>query len=143
LVRKCVKRIHMQFDALKLIFRLALLVVSCTLAACTSISQQQEIPISQVVDDVKVGKITKIIAHEDSNEILVCYDPACMERKLSIKEDAPIHRILMDFGISPDKIPLIEVQRGNGFGESTGFWLGFAAASALAVVIGIVSRRPK
>src|SRR5436853_2560767 len=45
-----------------------------------------EIPISQVVADVKAGKVSKIITHKESDNITICYDSACTpsEQKTAI-----------------------------------------------------------
>src|SRR6476646_10872233 len=74
-------------------------------------SNNQE-TISQVVTDVKAGKVEKIIAHEETNDITVCYDNSCTTTKTSVKDGTDsLQKYLIEAGVAADKVPAIEVQK--------------------------------
>src|SRR5947209_13408338 len=87
----------------------------------------QPIAISQVVQDVNKGIVTKIEVHEDSSEIKVCYDPAttCHDYKTSLKEPQDsIYDVLQRAGVSADKLngsahnsPIIQVEPAQAWGN--------------------------
>jgi cell division protease FtsH len=78
-----------------------------------------EIAISRVVDDVKAGRVAKIVGSEESNKIRVCYgDPECkgevktsvMERNLSLNE------LLSSNNVPREVWPVIEVEPAQAWG---------------------------
>src|SRR6476661_3902923 len=77
-----------------------------------------QIPISQVVADVKAGKVDKIIAHEETNDITVCYDSQCTTSKTSVKDGTDsLSKYLADNNVPSEKQPTIEVQKAAQWGN--------------------------
>ncbi|MEP6774797.1 MAG: ATP-dependent metallopeptidase FtsH/Yme1/Tma family protein, partial [Chloroflexota bacterium] len=97
----------------------------------------QEIAISQVAKDVNQKLVTKIIAHEDSGDIKVCYDSdaACRNYKTSlIQPQDSIYTVLKNAGVSPDNMALVtvDVEAAQAWGNYLGL-LGFLLPTLILV----------
>ncbi len=100
----------------------------------------EEIPISQVAQDVNAGKVTKIEAREDSSEITVCYDApdSCKNFKTSLKEPQDsIYGVLEKAGVSKDRLlgpdaVVIEVEPAQSWGSLLSI-LGFLLPTLILV----------
>ncbi len=119
------------------IIMVAMLVLFFTFVSQRPSSQQ--IPISQVVADVSAGKVTKIITHEDSNDITVCYDPGCTatEQKTSIREGTTdMQKYLLEGGAPPERVRavVIDSQRAAQWGSVLGI-MGFLFPTLLLVAV--------
>ncbi|MBF6614139.1 MAG: ATP-dependent zinc metalloprotease FtsH, partial [Chloroflexi bacterium] len=85
----------------------------------TQRSPSASIPISDVIKDATNGKIVKIIAHEDSNDLTICYSTDCKgdQEKTSTQEpNTAITKVLQDAGVKPESMPIIEVQKASSWG---------------------------
>src|SRR2546423_3973777 len=123
------------------IIMVAMLVLFFTFVGQRPSSQQ--IAISDVVKEVKQGQVAKIITHEENNDIVICKDPQCSpgEQQTSVKEGtADIQKYLIDAGVSPDKLPQIEVQKAAAWGSYVGI-LGFLLPTLILVAVFVFMMR--
>lgn len=105
----------------------------------------QEIPISEVATAVNNKQVTKIIAHEDSGDIKVCYDAgsACLNYKTSlIQPQDSIYTVLKNAGVSADKLApvTVEVQAAQAWGSYVGL-LGFLLPTLILVGVFVFMMR--
>ncbi|MDQ6694298.1 MAG: AAA family ATPase, partial [Chloroflexota bacterium] len=91
--------------------------------------------ISDVVRDVKLGKVVQIIAHEDSNAITVCYDPDCKNFKNAQREpDKALSDTFKNYGLTGDQIAAagIKTEKSSNWGSYIGI-LGFLLPTLVLV----------
>ena len=89
-------------------------------------SRAQDIPISQLVRDIQVGRVTSIVRHEDSDNLTVFYgDPARSDTPVatSIKEpESGLVEYLIAAGVPQDSLTnlIVEVEPSSSLGNYLG-----------------------
>jgi cell division protease FtsH len=122
------------------IIMVAMLVLFFTFVGQRTSSTQ--IPISQVIQDVKSGQVTEIQTHEENNDITVFYgDPNKVPPKTSVKEpNADLQKYLIDAGVLPEKLPKITVEKAAQWGSYVGL-LGFLLPTLILVAVFVFMMR--
>ena len=116
----------------------------------TFVSQKgaaQPIAISQVVQDVKDGKVTQIVTHEDSNDITVYYGPPEQQgtkTATAVKESGneSVLEYLKNAGVDTTKLPatFIKVEKAAQWGSYVGL-LGFLLPTVILVAVFVFMMR--
>jgi cell division protease FtsH len=97
-------------------------------------TQTTEVAISQVVADIKAGKVAKIKMSEDSNQITVCYGDQDCKGQVStstMEPNSSLSEFLSTNGV-PQPWPVIEVQQAAGWGGYLSI-LGFLLPTLILV----------
>jgi cell division protease FtsH len=102
----------------------------------------QTIGISKVADDVKQGRVAKIVVHEESNELTVYYGTGPnAEQKTSVKEpNASVIEVLTQYGVDKDKLPEITVEKAPSWGSYVGI-LGILLPTLIVVAVFVFMMR--
>jgi len=68
----------------------------------------QDIPISQVVKDVKAGQVVAIVSQEESNKLTVCYDNTDCKGRIATSTKEPtadgVGAYLTSLGVTPEDL---------------------------------------
>lgn len=96
-----------------ILFGLLILLVLVTSYIFVTYSTASEVPISQIVLDIKEGKVSRIDLEDESNRMTVYYQPGPNQVKVtSIKEEGSLARYLLDAGVKSESLPIIFVHQG-------------------------------
>lgn len=85
---------------------------------------EDEIPISQVVADVKAGRVAELLVYEDSNLVEVHYGARGDVKRATREPGGNLQDYLMSAGIETDSLPLIRVVKASTWGTYLGV-MGF------------------
>ena len=108
-------------------------------------SPANEIPISQLLTDVRDGKVSRIILQEENSTVQACYGECrSSDWRRSLKEPEISLAESFDLaGVPPENLPIIEVERAPTWGNYLGL-LGFCLPTLLlAAMLFYVTRLPK
>ncbi len=95
----------------------------------------QEIPLSQAVQDVRDSKISKAVGHEDTNSVNLYYGDNKTDYKITLKEpQTDFITTLKNYGIAPEKIQALNwsVEKTASWGQYLGI-LGFLLPTLVLV----------
>ncbi|MEA2574271.1 MAG: hypothetical protein QOH93_1569 [Chloroflexia bacterium] len=103
-----------------------------------TLSRSQDITLSKLVQDTRAGRVTLIVASEDSNTLTIYYgDPSSRDTPVAntVKEPgSTIQDYLLKAGVSVEKLPEIEVQRSSSLGSYLGI-VGFCLPPIVFVAV--------
>jgi hypothetical protein len=102
------------------------------------VSPLPEVPISQVVQDVRTGKVLKILLEEESDIVVVQYVPRPGEGYFAraIKEEGAIATYLVENGVRADVLPEILVRRAITIRDYAGIMVFTVATGIVLLTVG-------
>lgn len=108
-------------------------------------TSQNELPISSAIEDVRAGKITKIVAVEESNRLTLCYGDckAANVRTAHKEEDISVLEMLDRSDVSRESWPAIEVKPAPTWGNYVSLFFWCLPIILLAAVLVTVRRLPR
>src|SRR5689334_7151642 len=122
------------------IIMVAMLVLFFTFVSQRGPSNQKSL--SDVIDDAKSGKITKIIAHEDSNDITVIEGTGSSETQYTALKESQnsIYDTVTKAGEPADKLPPLTVEKASNWGGYVSI-LGFLLPTLILVAVFVFMMR--